>query len=117
MAGQGLGNHDPRYIGAGDAKRPAVLCRGLRLGVVGLQLAGTAIEPEEDDRGVVGGGTLCAEPQQVSQGQTGQAKEACLESTAPGQAGAVASGSSLCDLQHRCGSSPEVREVGDPEGS
>ena len=58
-----------RHGGADRAERPAVLGRGVRLGVVGLELARPAPHPEQDDRRVRRGAGAGAGGEEVAEGQ------------------------------------------------
>jgi hypothetical protein len=99
---QRLGNVDAGNVGLDGSIRPAILGRRIRLGVVSFQLAGPAIEPEQDDRRVLPGcGTLGPKLEQIGQRQSRQSQEPGLERTAPRHSLAIPGPRALLNLKHR----------------
>src|SRR5438132_432008 len=60
--------------------RAAVLAGGVGLGVVGFQLAGAAVKPDQNDGFVIAAGRSVRSPaEEISQRKPGQAEEAGLQ--------------------------------------
>src|SRR5262249_46808925 len=98
---QRLGDADTGHAGFDGSKWTAVLGRCFRLGVVGLQLAGAAVEPQEDAGGAaVVGGAPRAEAEQGRQRQPHQAQETGLERAAATYPLAVTARCTLVDPKH-----------------
>jgi hypothetical protein len=71
MAGvqrQDVGDANAGDVGLDRAVGTAILGRGVGLGIIGFELAGPAVEPDEDDRLVTGGGPLGAGLEGICQG-------------------------------------------------
>src|SRR5262245_4849730 len=86
---QMFADDQPWNARADDAERPAVLRRPVRLGVPGVDVAGAAGHPEQDDalslaRGLSVLGRLCLLLEQTGQGETGHPGEAGFEEVAAG---------------------------------
>jgi hypothetical protein len=87
LPGQMLADEDAGDAGAGDAEGAAILRRPGGLGVPGVDVAGTARHPQQDDRlaarGLRSRGGSVPLAQQGGQAEARQAREARLEEVAP----------------------------------
>ena len=86
LLGQELSQIDAGETGGDRAKWPAKLARGIRLGIPGLHVPGTAAQPEQDDAFFdlfpTDSGRR-SNSQQVGQGQSADAQDARLNKAAP----------------------------------
>jgi hypothetical protein len=100
MAWQRFGNADAGDIGVDSPKRPAIFRRRFRLRIVGLELTGPAVEPDENDGGVTRGGAFGPHSQHVGLRQSEHTEEAGLECGAARYALAVGGDGAVLELQH-----------------
>ena len=114
-----LGDVEAGHVRADRLPDAAILGRGVRLHVVQVHVAGPAVEPDQDDGGVLGAADCAADvsgAQELRQAEGGQAGDAELQEAAAADAVAVMRGASEVDAEHGVG--PPGRKVeGDRGGA